>query len=122
MAHGLKDKNPSPNSDVLVNVHRKVSAQYPIGCLIQHPSFSNNKAYVVPNILILPAHPFTCIEICRFYKETHQFRITVGQYFSRLVNRDAKQTTHYKLRIVQNQMAIAHLTMFGCRPSLETTR
>jgi len=37
-------------------------------------------------------------------------RITVEQYFSRLGTIEAEQTTHYKLRTVQNQITIAHLT------------
>lgn len=46
-----------------------------------------------------------------FFKETHKLRITVEQYFSRLGDRETEQTTDYKLRIVQNQMAIVHLSM-----------
>lgn len=44
------------------------------------------------------------------YRETYKQRIVVEQYFSRLGDREVEQTTHYKLRGVQNQMTIAHLS------------
>ena len=45
----------------------------------------------------------------RFTREYTQ-RITVEQYFSRLGPIEAEQTTHYRLKTVQNQMTIAHLS------------
>jgi len=45
----------------------------------------------------------------RFARE-YARRITVEQYFSRLGPIEAEQTTHYKLRMVKNQITIAHLT------------
>lgn len=46
-----------------------------------------------------------------FFKKVYRKRQTVEQYFSRLGDREVEQTTHYKLRTVQNQMTIAHLSM-----------
>ena len=34
----------------------------------------------------------------------------VEQYFARLGDREAEQTTHYSLTAIKNQMTIAHLT------------
>jgi len=45
------------------------------------------------------------------FKEIYRQRQTVEQYFSRLGDREVEQTTHYKLRTVQNQMTIAHLSL-----------
>jgi len=45
------------------------------------------------------------------FKETLKKRIVAEQYFSRLGGREVEQTTHYKLRVVKNQMTIAHLSM-----------
>jgi len=45
------------------------------------------------------------------FKHIYRQRQIVEQYFSRLGDREVEQTTHYKLRTVQNQMTIAHLSM-----------
>lgn len=46
-----------------------------------------------------------------FFKSIYQQRQTVEQYFSRLGEKEVEQTTHYRLRTVQNQMTIAHLCL-----------
>jgi hypothetical protein len=46
-----------------------------------------------------------------FFKDIYRQRQIIEQYFSRLGDREVEQTTHYKLRTVQNQMTIAHLSM-----------
>ena len=46
-----------------------------------------------------------------FFKDIYRQRQIVEQYFSHLGDREVEQTTHYKLRTVQNQMTIAHLSM-----------
>lgn len=45
------------------------------------------------------------------FKAIYRQRQIVEQYFSRLGDREVEQTTHYKLRTVQNQMTIAHLSL-----------
>lgn len=89
-----------------------VAANYPDGCPIQHPSLVQGKAYGCTKYLDITHDARS--EVPRdtdFFKETYKLRITIEQYFSRLGDREAEQTTHYKLRIVQNQMTIAHLSM-----------
>lgn len=44
------------------------------------------------------------------FKDTFKHRQSVEQYFARLGDREAEQTTHYSLKAVRNQMTIAHLT------------
>ena len=44
------------------------------------------------------------------FKDTLKDRESVEQYFARLGDREAEQTTHYALKTVRNQMTIAHLT------------
>ncbi|GAI62881.1 unnamed protein product, partial [marine sediment metagenome] len=46
----------------------------------------------------------------REFKNTFRHRQTVEQYFSRLGDREAEQTTHYGFTAISNQMTIAHLT------------
>jgi len=38
-------------------------------------------------------------------------RQVVEQYFARLGDREAEQTTHYALKSVRNQMTLAHLSL-----------
>ena len=45
------------------------------------------------------------------FKETFKIRQTVEQYFARLGDREAEQTTHYKPVAIKNQMTIAHLAL-----------
>lgn len=45
------------------------------------------------------------------FKQISRQRQIVEQYFSRLGDREVEQTTHYRLRSVQNQITIAHLSM-----------
>ncbi|MBU1087475.1 MAG: transposase, partial [Candidatus Omnitrophica bacterium] len=46
-----------------------------------------------------------------FYKSTFNLRTEVERYFARLGDRELEQTTHYKMKIIKNQMTIAHLAM-----------
>ena len=45
------------------------------------------------------------------FKDTFKIRETVEQYFARLGDREAEQTTHYKPVAIKNQMTIAHLAL-----------
>lgn len=47
----------------------------------------------------------------RLFKDTYALRMEVERYFARLGDREAEQTTHYKLKSVKNQMTIAHLSL-----------
>lgn len=44
------------------------------------------------------------------FQKTLDQRIVVEQYFSRMGDREAYQTTHYSLKVVQNQMLVAHIS------------
>lgn len=85
-----------------------VSANYSNSCPIQHLSQTQGKAQAARKSRY---YPHDAPRDTDFFKETHNLRITVEQYFSRLGDLEAEQTTHYKLRIVQNQMAITHLSV-----------
>ncbi len=45
------------------------------------------------------------------FKKTYRLRQTVEQYFARYGDPVVEQTQHYKLRSIQNQMTIGHLSM-----------
>lgn len=44
-------------------------------------------------------------------RHKYHLKMEVERYFARLGDREAEQTTHYKRKSIQNQMAIAHLSM-----------
>lgn len=91
---------------------RKIAAKYPDGCPTHHPRFREGRAYGCSKYLDITDDARSRVpRDTTFYKDTYKLRMVVEQYFSRLGDREVEQTTHYKLRSVQNQMTIAHLSM-----------
>ncbi len=91
---------------------KSIAKKYPHGCPINKPCFFENVAYGCTKYLDVTND--ARVRIPRnslIYKETYRLRTEVERYFSRLGEREAEQTTHYKLKVVKNQMAIAHLSM-----------
>jgi hypothetical protein len=103
--HRLKFRCP-------LKTNPKLAQSYPHGCPIEHSRFSEGNAYGCTKYLDLTddARARLPRDSLRF-KRTYATRIVVEQYFSRLGDREVEQTTHYKLRVVKNQMTIAHLAM-----------
>jgi len=90
----------------------KLKAKYPQGCPVNHPRYSENKAYGCTKYLDITDDARSKVpRDTDFFKKTYNLRTGVERYFARLGDREAEQTTHYKLRSVQNQMTIAHLSM-----------
>lgn len=83
---------------------------YPETCPVEHPSFSNVYG-CTKNLNITEDARSQVPRGTDFFKKIYRQRQTIEQYFSRLGDREVEQTTHYKLRTVQNQMTIAHLSM-----------
>ena len=91
---------------------KKLAKKYPNGCPIQNPKFYEGAAYGCTKYLDVTNDARSRVpRNSTFFKETHKKRIVIEQYFSRLGEREVEQTTHYKLRVVKNQMTIAHLSM-----------
>lgn len=91
---------------------RKRAKMYPHGCPIDHPRFSEGKAYGCTKYLDVTDDARARVpRDSLLFKQIYPRRIVVEQYFSRLGGREVEQTTHYKLRVVKNQMTIAHLAM-----------
>jgi len=89
-----------------------VAEKHPDGCPIPHPRFFEPPAYGCTKYLDIthdsraqvPRHS-------TLFRDTFCLRTEVERYFSRLGDREAEQTTHYKMRAIRNQMSIAHLSM-----------
>ena len=80
-------------------------------CPINHRLFTEGAAYGCTKYLDVTDDARNRVpRNSTLFKETYKKRIVVEQYFARLGEREAEQTTHYKLRSVKNQMTIAHLS------------
>jgi len=91
---------------------RETSDKFPDGCPAAHPHFSEGAAYGCTKYLDVTddARKRVARNSPRF-KVIYKQRIVVEQYFARLGEREAEQTTHYNLRAIKNQMTIAHLSL-----------
>jgi hypothetical protein len=92
-----------------IKVSSKLASRFPDGCPVNHPHFGN---YGCTKYLDITDDARSKVpRDTDLFKKTYRLRQTIEQYFSRLGDREAEQTTHYRLRPVQNQMTIAHLSM-----------
>jgi len=80
-------------------------------CPAKHPSFDTEKCYGCTKYLDVTDDARSRVpRDSKEFKETFKHRQAVEQYFSRLGDREAEQTTHYSYTAISNQMTIAHLT------------
>jgi hypothetical protein len=92
--------------------NRAFAKKNPAGCPVENPNFSQGKAYGCTKYLDVTDDARAQVpRDTQWFKTTYRKRIIIEQYFARLGDREVEQTTHYKLRSVQNQMTIAHLSM-----------
>jgi len=90
---------------------KKVAAEYNNTCPAKHPSFDTGKCYGCTKYLDVTDDARSRVpRDSKKFKETFKNRELVEQYFARIGDREAEQTTHYSLKTVRNQMTIAHLT------------
>jgi hypothetical protein len=90
---------------------KKKAAAHNNGCPVNHPSFNTAKCYGCTKYLDVTDDARARVpRDSKEFKETFKDREFVEQYFARLGDREAEQTTHYSLKAVRNQMTIAHLT------------
>jgi len=47
----------------------------------------------------------------KYFKDTFRLRTEVERYFSRMGDREVEQTTHYKMKVIKNQMTLAHMCL-----------
>ena len=90
---------------------KKVAAKYNNTCPASHPSFNTGKCYGCTKYLDVTDDARARVpRDSKKFRDTFKDREFVEQYFARLGDREAEQTTHYALKTVRNQMTIAHLT------------
>jgi len=94
-----------------LKMSKKRSQEHHHICPANHPSFDTGKCYGCTKYLDVTDDARSRVpRDSKEFKETFRRRQTVEQYFSRLGDREAEQTTHYGYTAISNQMTIAHLT------------
>ena len=94
-----------------LKMSKKVAEKYNHACPANHPSFASGKCYGCTKYIDITKDARSMVpRDSKEYKETFKTRQVVEQYYARLGDREAEQTTHYGFRTIQNQMTIAHLT------------
>ncbi len=95
-----------------LKMSKKLAAKYNNACPAKLPSFDTGKCYGCTKYLDVTDDARSRVpRDSKEFKETFKDRQTVEQYFSRLGDREAEQTTHYSFTAISNQMTIAHLTL-----------
>jgi transposase len=90
---------------------KKVAEKYGNTCPANHSSCDTGKCYGCTKYIDVTDDARSRVpRDSKEFKETFKQRESVEQYFARLGDREAEQTTHYSLKTVCNQMTIAHLT------------
>ena len=94
-----------------IKASKKFAKKFGNSCPANHPLFSSGKCYGCTKYLDVTDDARSRVpRDSRLFKKTFRDRQVVEQYFARLGDREAEQTTHYSLKSVRNQMTIAHLT------------
>jgi len=94
-----------------IKASKKFAQKHGAICPANHPSFNTGKCYGCTKYLDVTDDARSRVpRDCKQFKEIFKNRQTVEQYFSRLGDREAEQTTHYGFTAISNQMTIAHLT------------
>lgn len=95
-----------------LKVSKIFANEHPAGCPVKHHRFFNGKQYGCTRYLDVTNDARANIpRESKHFKDTFRLRTEVERYFSRLGDREVEQTTHYKIKVVKNQMTIAHLCL-----------
>ena len=94
-----------------IKASKKFAQKHGSICPANHPSFNTDKCYGCTKYLDVTDDARSKVpRDSKQFKDKFKNRQTVEQYYSRLGDREAEQTTHYGFTAISNQMTIAHLT------------
>jgi hypothetical protein len=94
-----------------IKVRKEVAARFNNVCPAKHPAFDTGKCYGCTKYVDVTDDARSRVpRDSKEFMEIFRHRQAVEQYFSRLGDREAEQTTHYSYTAISNQMTIAHLT------------
>jgi hypothetical protein len=95
-----------------LKVDKKIAEKYGHQCPVNNSNFTDGKQYGCTKYIDITDDARASVPRDSLtYKKTYKLRTEVERYFSRLGDREAEQTTHYKMRSIQNQMIFAHLSL-----------
>ena len=95
-----------------IKAGKKFAKKHSDTCPTNNPRFNTGKCYGCTKYLDVTNDARSRIpRDSKEFKQTFKIRETVEQYFARLGDREAEQTTHYKSVAIKNQMTIAHLSL-----------
>ena len=94
-----------------IKASKKFAKKHSSICPANHPSFNTGKCYGCTKYLDVTDDASSRVpRDSKEFKDTFKDRQIVEQYFSRLGDIEAEQTSHYGFTAISNQMTIAHLT------------
>lgn len=94
-----------------IKASKKFAAEHGNFCPVNNPKFNTGKCFGCTKYIDVTDDARSRVpRDSKEFKETYKGRQVVEQYFARLGDREAEQTTHYSLTAIKNQMTIAHLT------------
>jgi len=95
-----------------IKASKKLAKKYGDICPVNDPRFNTGKCCGCTKYLDITDDARSKVpRDSKEFKDTFKIRETVEQYFARLGDREAEQTTHYKPAAIKNQMTIAHLSL-----------
>jgi hypothetical protein len=95
-----------------IKASKKYAKKHGDTCPVNDPRLNTGKCYGCTKYLDVTDDARSRVpRDSREFKKTFKIRETVEQYFARLGDREAEQTTHYKTVVIKNQMTIAHLSL-----------
>jgi len=94
-----------------IKASKKFAAKHGNICPVNNPKFNTGKCFGCTKYIDVTDDARSRVpRDSNEFKKTYKGRQVVEQYFARLGDREAEQTTHYSLTAIKNQMTIAHLT------------
>lgn len=94
-----------------IKTSKKTAEKFNNLCPAKHPSFYTGKCYGCTKYIDVTNDARSRVpRDSKEFNEVFRHRQAIEQYFSRLGDREAEQTTHYSFTSISNQMTIAHIT------------
>jgi len=95
-----------------IKASKSVAKQHPHGCPIKHDRFLTGKQYGCTRYVDITNDARARVpRESKYFKDTFRLRTEVERYFSRMGDREVEQTTHYKMKVIKNQMTLAHMCL-----------
>ncbi len=95
-----------------LKVSKKIAKKYQNGCPASNTKFFEGKQYGCTKYVDITNDARANVpRDSKHFKQTYKLRTEVERYFSRLGDREAEQTTHYKMKSIKNQITIAHMSL-----------